>query len=174
MANNHPVITTLRQLLDYDAQRFSCAEVLLKTSLQRWINSTESVKLKLVMERCIDFTIQHTARFESFFDEEGMVALSTVNPVMEALIKETDEKLALCAEPSVKDAVLLACVQTISHYKMSLYGTAAAFATELAMEKYAVIFHQACINEKQIDNRLTQLAAFEINAAAKLPALLQE
>lgn len=173
MANNYPEITTLRQLLDYDAQRFSCAEVLLKTSLQRWIKSTESVKLKLILERCIDFTIQHTARFESFFDEEGMIALSSVNPAMEALIKETDEKLQLCAASSVKDAVLLACIQAINHYKMSVYGTAAAFATELAMEKYAAIFHQACINEKQIDDRLSQLAAFEINAAAKLPGLLQ-
>lgn len=174
MSNNHPVITSLHQLLDYDAQHFSCAEVMLKTSLQRWINSTESVKLKLILERCIDFTIQHTARFESFFDEEEMVALSSVNPVMEALIKETDEKLQLCADASVKDAVLLACIQAINHYKMSVYGTAAAFATELAMEKYAVIFHQACTNEKQIDDRLSQLAAFEINAAAKMPGLLQE
>ena len=40
------------------------------------------------------------------------------------------------------------------------------------MENQAVIFHEAEINEKQIDDRLSQLAEFEINVKAKAPIVL--
>jgi hypothetical protein len=42
----------------------------------------------------------------------------------------------------------------------------------LNLEKFASVFHEAEINEKQIDDRLSQLAEHEINARAKAPILL--
>jgi len=42
----------------------------------------------------------------------------------------------------------------------------------LGMEKYAAVFHESEINEKQIDDRLTQLAEHEINIKAKAPIIL--
>ena len=72
----------------------------------------------------------------------------------------------------VKDACLLACIQAINHYKISSYGTAAAFAIALGMEKAAAVFHEAEINEKHIDDRLSQLAEYEVNTKAKTPILL--
>jgi len=39
-------------------------------------------------------------------------------------------------------------------------------------EKAAELFHEAEANEKQIDDRLTQLAEHEINVKAKTPAVL--
>jgi hypothetical protein len=40
------------------------------------------------------------------------------------------------------------------------------------MEKAAQFFHQAEVNEKQIDDRLSQLALYEINSRAKAPITL--
>ena len=40
------------------------------------------------------------------------------------------------------------------------------------MEDHAAIFHEAEVGEKQIDDRLTQLAEHEINSRAKAPILL--
>jgi hypothetical protein len=40
------------------------------------------------------------------------------------------------------------------------------------MEKPATVFHEAEINEKQIDDRLSQLAKYEINVKAKAPIIL--
>ena len=56
-----------------------------------------------------------------------------------------------------------------NHFKISTYGTAAAFANALNMEKQASVFHEAEVNEKQIDDRLSQLAEHEINIKAKAP-----
>ena len=109
---------------------------------------------------------------EGFFEEEKIISLSLTNRVMRAFIEEAEEKLANCADAEVKDACLLACIQAINHFKISTYGTAAAFANALGMEKQAAVFHEAEVNEKQIDDRLSQLAEYEINTKAKAPILL--
>jgi ferritin-like metal-binding protein YciE len=86
---------------------------------------------------------------------------------MQAFIEDSNEKINSCADPEVKDACLLSCIQAINHYKISIYGTAAAFANELDMENFASFFHESEVNEKQIDDRLSQLAEHEINLKAK-------
>jgi ferritin-like metal-binding protein YciE len=88
------------------------------------------------------------------------------------MIDETEEKLNICKDFQVKDACLLASIQSINHYKISTYGTAAAFANTLGMEDQAAVFHQAEVKEKQIDVRLSQLAEHEINLKALAPLLL--
>jgi ferritin-like metal-binding protein YciE len=60
-------------------------------------------------------------------------------------------------------------VQGINHFKISIYGTSAAFAKTLNLEKAAAMFHEMEVNEKQIDDRLSQLAEHEINGKANAP-----
>ncbi len=168
MADNTPLITTLHQLLDYDARKFTSAEIQLKKSLENWISQAGSMQLKIVLQKYHAFVLEHVQKMESFFEEEAINSLSFNNRIMQAFIEESNEKIASCADAEVRDACLLACIQAINHYKISIYGTAAAFANELAMEKFAAVFHESEINEKQIDDRLSQLAAHEINLKAKI------
>ena len=172
MAATTHSISTLHQLLDYDARKFTSAEIQLKKSLEEWINKAGSFQLKLVLQKYLDFVMQHVKKMESFFEEEEIISLSLTNRIMQAFIEEANEKLNNCSDSEVKDACLLASIQVINHYKISIYGTAAAFARELGMEKYAGVFHESEINEKQIDDRLSQLAEHEINLKARsIPGL---
>ena len=173
MAENNQTITKLHNLLDYDARKFTSAEIQLKNSLPQWIVKASSLQLKTVLQKYLDFVQQHVQKMEDFYEEEKIVSLSLTNRVMKAFIEEAEEKLANCTDAEVKDACLLACIQAINHFKISSYGTAAAFANALGMEKHAAIFHEAEVNEKQIDYRLSQLAEHEINIKAKAPILLQ-
>ena len=172
MAENNQIITTLHNLLDYDARKFTSAEIELKNSLPEWINKAGSLQLKTVLQKYLDFVQQHVQKMEDFYEEEKIVSLSLTNRVMKAFIEEAEEKLANCTDAEVKDACLLACIQAINHFKISTYGTAAAFANALGMEKQAAIFHEAEVNEKQIDDRLSQFAEHEINIKAKAPIVL--
>lgn len=172
MAENIPTITTLHNLLDYDARKFTSAEIQLKKSLPGWINKAGSLKLKTVLQKYLDFVSLHVQNMESFFEEENISSLSLTNRVMQAFIEETNEKLSNCTDAEIKDACLLAGIQSINHFKISTYGTATAFAKALDMEKQATLFHEAAVNEKQIDDRLSQLAEHEINISAKAPILL--
>jgi ferritin-like metal-binding protein YciE len=172
MTSQNQTITTLHNLLDYDARRFTSAEIQLKNCLPEWINKADSFKLKSVLQKYLDLVEQHVRKLEQFFEDEQISSLSISNRVMHALIEEAGEKLASCTDAEVRDACLLACIQSINHFKISAYGTAAAFAKTLDMEKHAAIFHAAEVNEKQIDDRLTQLAEHEINHKANAPVLL--
>lgn len=174
MENTTTKITTLHNLLDYDACKFTNAEVQLKNGLQEWVNTATSMQLKNVLHKYLDFVLVHIQKFDDFFEDEKIDSVSTNNRVMQAFIEETNEKLALCNPVEVKDACLLACVQAIIHFKISMYGSAAAFANSLGMEKAATIFHEALINEKHIDDRLSQLAEFEINSKARAPITISE
>lgn len=167
-------IATLHHLLAYEARKFSIGEIQLKTKLPDWIRHAGSLPLKTILEKYLHLVEKHINSFGNFFEEEKIDSFSLHNPVMKALIEELDESLALCAEPQVSDACLLACIQAINHYKISMYGSAAAFANSLELPRQAAIFHEAEVNEKQIDDRLSQLALFEVNKNAKSPIVLPE
>lgn len=174
MTENTQQVTTLHNLLDHDARKFTSAEIQLKNSLPGWISKASSVKLKTVLQKYLDLVQQHVQKLEGFYEEEQISSLSLTNRVMHAYIEEAEEKLDTCTDDKVRDACLLSCIQAINHFKISAYGTAAAFANALEMKKQAGVFHEAEVNEKQIDDRLTQLAEFEINVKAKAPVLLHE
>ena len=172
MNENTPGIHGLHTLLDYDARKFIIAEIILKNKLPEWINIAGSLKLKNVIQKYQDFVKGHIEQLEAFIEEEDITSLSLNNRIMKAFIEEADEKLGTCNDQTVKDACLLAALQVISHYKISTYGTAAAFAKTLGMERPASVFHEAEINEKHIDDRLSQLAEHEININARAPFIL--
>ena len=110
MAEENQSISTLHNLLDYDASRFTSAEVLLQNSLPKWIQNAGSLQLKTVLQKYLDFIQQHVDNLERFFEEEKVGSLSRTNRVMQAFVAETNEKLSDCADNEVKDACLLACV----------------------------------------------------------------
>lgn len=167
-------INTLHNLLDYDVSKFISAEAELKNCLPKWISEANSLQLKNVLEKYLEFVRHHLKRIDEFIQEEQIGLLAVNNPLMLAYIKETDERLAACTNAAVKDACLLASIQEINHYKICFYGTGAAFSTLLELEKSAAIFREAEVNEKHIDDRLSQLALYEINKKAKSPISLPE
>lgn len=173
MENNTKSIFTLQSLMDEDARKFIIGEVQLKNILPEWIAKAGSLKLKTVLEKYLHYVEQHVQEMEGFFEAEHIISLSLNNRIMHAFIEEAKEKLSACADNEVTDACLLASVQAINHFKISSYGTAAAFANALGLEKPATIFHEAEISEKQIDDRLSQLAEHEINVRAKAPIVIQ-
>ncbi|HVM86980.1 MAG TPA: DUF892 family protein [Puia sp.] len=172
MESKSPSIITLHDLLDYDARKFAITEMQLKNVLPGWVNKASALKLKNVLQKYFNFIEKNAANLDAFIEEEKISSLSLVNRVMNAFIEETELKLTNCTDPEVKDACLLACIQSINHFKISMYGTAAAFAKALGKEKATALFYEAETNEKQIDDRLTQLAEHEINLKATAPVVL--
>lgn len=172
MTENAPTITNLQDLLNYDVRRFTCAEIALKFSLEKWIALTSSLKLKTILQKYMEFAEEHIHKFENYFEAQHINSLSNANRVMMAFIEDTDETMNFCTDPEARDAGLLASIQGINHFKISLYGSAAAFAKELGLEEFASVFHEAEVNEKQIDDRLSQLAEYEINRRARAPIVL--
>ncbi|ASU33597.1 YciE/YciF ferroxidase family protein [Mucilaginibacter xinganensis] len=166
---NSPIISCLRKLLHEDVSRFISAELQLKNSLPALIAKENSVQLKMVLHEYLAMTDKHIKQLETFCREENIRSYSLSNRIMKAYIEEANEKLSGCTCREVKDACLLAAIQGINHFKISTYGTSAAFADALRLDKAAALFHQAQLDEKNIDERLTYLAEHDINFRAKSP-----
>lgn len=165
-------ISTLHQLLNFNTQKFIVGEVHLKQTLQNWIDQASAVKLKSILQKYLEHIKDNVKAFEKYIDAEKMNLISNENGVLAELIDDAVNRLNLCADIEIKDASLLASVQIINHYKICIYGTAAAYANTLGMEDAAKIFKLAEINEKQIDDRLSQMAEYEINKRATSPIVL--
>lgn len=93
------------------------------------------------------------------------------NQVMKVYLAEAGQKLAGCTCSDIRDASLLAIVQRINHFKISVYGKAATFAATNKMAA-GLLFHQAESDEKDIDERLSFLAEHELNQKAIAPIAL--
>ena len=173
MAKDEQPIINLHNLLDHDACSFCCAEADLKKILPHWISKAKSLQLKTVLQKYLDHVEDNIKKADAFCIEENIKLFNVTNRVMKAFIDEAEEKTSMCADAAIKDACLLASVQAINHFKISMYGTAASFAIELGMEKYAAVFHESEVKEKQTDDRLSQLAKYEINQYAKSTLVLE-
>jgi ferritin-like metal-binding protein YciE len=173
MEDNNKTITTLHDLLDYEARKFCSAEALLNNSLNVWKEKANSLKFKSVLQKYHLMVEDHIKKINDFFIDENISSVCLHNRVMEAFVLETNEQIMACTDLEVMDACLLACIQSINHYKISTYGTAATFANAIGNEKAALLFHEAEVNEKQVDDRLSQLAIHEINSKANAPIALK-
>ena len=173
MIATHPSITTLHDLLVYEAKKMADAESQLLRILPQWMARAESVQLKERLTQYLVFMNQHLKGLENFFVHEHVPLLGVVNRIVQGFIEETDEKLSACSDPEIADACLLAAIQEINNYKISMYGTAAAFGQALDLRDFASNFHKAELDEIEIDNCLSSLAEHYINIRAKAPIIKQ-
>lgn len=169
-----PNINSLQELLDLNASQFSSAEIELKTKLLKWINVVSSIQLRSILKKYVNVTSQHLHRVDTFLGQEKIRSVKRTNTVMLAFINSLEEKIAICRNPSIRDACILAGIQSICHFKMSSYGTAAAFADMVGLVEFRNVFQESGSNEKQIDKELTHLAAEHINPNALMPLNLTQ
>lgn len=171
METNH-TLSCLRQLLDEDVSRMISAELQLKNSIAGWVSNKNAPPLRLLLYDYLDVVEKHIRLLEIFCKEEQLGSYDLSNGVMKAYIAEAAEKLAGCTCPEITDAALAAAVQRINHFKISVYGTAAAFAGAIKLQKAGLLFHQAELDEKDMDERLSYLAEHELNKKAIAPLVL--
>ena len=172
MAKSKPIIANLNDLLTYDYSKFTDFEQGLKQMLPGWILQANSLKLKTILQRYLYYAEQHFKQVEGLIDGKTSGLNGKKVNTIEKMIEDVNAKLSVCVDPEVKDACLLAAIQAINHYKISMYGTAASFANALDLKKVAKLFYAAEVSEKQIDKRLSELAEQEVNLRAKVPLAL--
>jgi ferritin-like metal-binding protein YciE len=172
MGKNDLSISTLSSLLNYDILVLNSAERQLKNVLQSWIIRANAPKLKEVLQKYLDIVQNHIQKIDRLMASDSLTDIGILSQVMRAHIDEAEDILGYCTDAEVRDVFLLACVQQINHFKICRYGTVSAFARTIGLETYAQLFHDSEITEKQIDDRLSQLAEFEINNKAKATSVL--
>lgn len=137
------------------------AETQLLKALPKMAASATDSDLKQGFEDHLVQTQEQVGRLEGLFQDLG----GHTCQAMLGLVKEGEEMIREKAAPAVKDAGLMAAAQRIEHYEIAGYGTVAAYADLLGLERQAMVLRTTLEEEKETDARLT-LAAREINVEA--------
>jgi len=96
----------------------------------------------------------------------GMAARGKTCEGMKGLIEEGQEAMEEL-QGTVLDAALIASAQKVEHYEIATYGTLATFAEVLGLDDAKDLLGQTLDEEKEADEKLTQIAS-QINPEAEM------
>jgi ferritin-like metal-binding protein YciE len=142
------------------------AESQLIKALPKMAKAASSEELKKGFEEHLEQTRGHVERLEKIFQAIGESPKGKKCMGMEGLIKEGSEVMDEDFEGALMDAALIGAAQRVEHYEIAAYGTAAEFARILDETEHVDLLEETLQEEKQTDEKLTELAK-EINPQAR-------
>jgi ferritin-like metal-binding protein YciE len=155
----------LKELFVEEIRDIYDAEKQLVKALPKMAKAVESVELRGAFEEHLEITRAHVLRLEEVFKVLGTAARGKTCEGMKGLIEEGQEAMEEM-EGTVLDAALIASAQKVEHYEIATYGTLATFAEVLGMEDAKDLLGQTLDEEKEADEKLTQIAG-QINPEAE-------
>jgi ferritin-like metal-binding protein YciE len=87
---------------------------------------------------------------------------------MKGALKECEEVIQSDMASEPKQAALIGAAQRVEHYEIAAYGTARAHARQLGYLKAVELLSQTLNEEKDTDQKLTQLAENRVNVKAAM------
>lgn len=160
-------IEHLEQLFLEELRDILSAEKQLIKALPKMAKAASSSDLKAGFQEHLTQTQTHVERLEKVFEELGKTARAKTCEAMKGLVKEGDQLAHEDASDEVKDAALIAAAQKVEHYEIATYGTLITWANQLGYGNAASLLEQTLEEEKETDQKLTELAESQINASAE-------
>ena len=141
------------------------AENQLVKALPKMAKAASSDELREGFEKHLEQTKGHVQRLEKIFEALGENPKAKKCKGMEGLIEEGSEAMQEDYEGSVLDAALIAAAQRVEHYEIAGYGTVRSMAETLAEDDHVSLLKETLQEEKETDEKLTELAS-QINTEA--------
>lgn len=135
-------------------------------ALPDMIEAASSPDLKEALSEHLDVTKTQASRLEQIFTKLGEKAKGDKCKGMQGVLQEGSDLVEDIDDPNVRDAAIIASAQRVEHYEMAGYGTARTYATLLGEGDASALLDQTLNEEKEADDKLTELAE-EINAEAQ-------
>lgn len=135
------------------------AEKQLLKALPKLAKAAEHEELREAFEEHLDQTQGHIERLEQAFEALGEQPRGKKCKAMAGLIEEGSDHI----KEDAGDAALIAAAQKVEHYEIAAYGSLRAWAELLEEEDAASLFEETLDEEKETDEKLTELATRIIN-----------
>jgi ferritin-like metal-binding protein YciE len=161
-------ITTLDELLQDELRDLYDAENQLVKALPQMAKAAESKDLREAFEKHLEQTHVHLQRVEEICNDLKVQPRGKVCVGMRGAIKEGEEVIQSDMESEPKQAALIGAAQRVEHYEIAAYGTARAHARQLGYLKAYELLSQTLNEEKDTDQKLTQLAENRVNVKAAM------
>jgi ferritin-like metal-binding protein YciE len=156
---------SLRQLYIDELKDLYSAETQLVKALPKMAKASTNAELRQGFEEHLRQTSEHVSRLEQIFEtlDEKPTGKKCVGMV--GLVKEGAETISEKYSDPVMDSAIIGAAQRVEHYEIAGYGTVRALAELLGEDDHVQLIEQTLQEEKETDEKLTQLAE-QINAEA--------
>jgi ferritin-like metal-binding protein YciE len=159
-------LESLEELLREELKDIYDAEKQLTKALPKLAKKATAEQLKAAFQEHLDQTEQHIERIERVFEELDMPAKGKTCQGMKNLIAEGDDMIGDADDDATRVALMIAAAQKVEHYEIAAYGTLRTWASILGHEEAVSLLEQTLEEEKQTDQRLTEIAESFVNEEA--------
>ena len=134
------------------------AENQLVKALPKMAKAASSDELRQGFEKHLEQTKGHVQRLERIFQALGESPKGKTCKGMQGLIEEGSEATEEDYDGSVLDAALIGAAQRVEHYEIAGYGTVRSMAEALGEDNHVSLLEETLEEEKETDQKLTELA----------------
>jgi ferritin-like metal-binding protein YciE len=156
----------LQQLFVHELKDIYSAEHQILKALPKMIKAASNDDLSTALEEHRQITEEQVRRLETVLGEIGKSGNGQKCKGMEGLLEEGEDLLKEEGLPEVLDAGIIGAAQKVEHYEIAAYGTLVSFARRLGYEEAALLLEQSLAEEKEADQKLTEIAESSVNEIA--------
>lgn len=151
-------LSNLSDLLVHELRDLHHAESQLLKALPRLARTARDHELRDAFAEHLHQTHRQIERIDQVMAQLGASPRGRTCKAMKGLLAEEDDLIHEDAEPTVKDAALIAAAQRVEHYEIAGYGTARTYAELLNLQDVAELLQTTLDEEAEMDKRLSILA----------------
>lgn len=159
-------LESMQDLLIHQLQDIYSAEKMLLKALPKMVERVSAEELKAAFSHHLSETQSQVTRLERIFKILDESPSGTKCKAMEGLIAEAEDMLGEDGNDAVIDAGIIADAQRVEHYEIAAYGTARTLAQTLGNTEAAQLLEESLEEEKEADQRLTEIAEAAVNVEA--------
>lgn len=111
-------------------------------------------------------TVAHRDRLDALLEGHGERPDGHDDAAMHAIIDESGRWVGRIGDGALRDAALIASLQRMEHYEISVLGTLSQWARMLGHEGDAKVLSAILDEDRQTDARLSRIADETVNPAA--------
>jgi ferritin-like metal-binding protein YciE len=153
-------LTTIKDLLEEEIKDLYSAEKQLTKAIPKMAKGSNNEELAAAFEAHLKETQNQVTRLEKIAELLGTEPTGKKCKGMEGLIEEGSEMIQEGEfEGELLDAGLIGAAQRVEHYEIAAYGCVRMYAELLGEEDAAKLLEQTLEEEKETDEKLTELAA---------------
>jgi ferritin-like metal-binding protein YciE len=159
-------VKTLEDLFYETLKDIYYAEKKLVKTLPKMAKMASAPGLREAINGHLSETEFHVQRLEQVFTAIDKRAVAKKCEALEGLLKEADEVMSEIKDEETLDAAIISSAQTVEHYEIARYGTLATWARELGYRDVAGVLEATLEEEKNADEKLSDLAEDAVNQKA--------
>ena len=161
-------LKSLQDMFVHELGGIYSAEKQILHALPKMIRSASSGELSAALEEHRQITEDHVDRLDQIFSMlEESSRITKKCKGMEGLLEEGSEMVQEDADDAARDAGIIAIAQKVEHYEIAAYGTLVAYARLLDQQQAANLLEETLNEEKDADERLTEIAMSVVNISAQ-------